>query len=392
MKEYNQVDDIIAKALIEEDLTPEEIVQLNDWLKDEKNKELFDELKDKENLIGELALHHQFDIATGRQIVEQKKERHRVIKLSWYRYTAAASIVLVLLSAVVWFHKTNDKKLAKAEEKAVPVVHDAAPGKYNAKLILADGSVVVLDTANNKPLGHQGGTSIVNENGKLVYKGKPNTGKVLYNTLITGKGEMYPLVLADGSRLWLNSESSVRYPVSVPQNQEIDVTVTGEVFFEIVHNPKRKFTITVNGMNITDIGTRFNINAYPDEDNIKVTLVEGAVSVKKGDKIVLLKRGQQAVAQKMQNDNSIKVIDDADTEKAIAWKNGQFEFNKDDLKTVMRQLARWYDLDVVYEGNVPKGQFIGTVPRNLNLSQVLEILASSDVHFKIAGKKLIVTP
>jgi ferric-dicitrate binding protein FerR (iron transport regulator) len=377
-------------------LSRDELQVLEAWRQKDNNNQIFEAIIESRqaDLARMITILEGMDAVWERRLADIAAAPVKKMKWgnNWKLYAAAACVSIVLISGVLWLHRKKENEVAKTEEKVIPIARDAEPGKYKAKLTLADGSVVILDSISNKSLGQQGGTNVVNENGRLVYKAKTHAAEVLYNVLSTSKGEMYPLVLADGSKIWLNSQSSVRYPVSVPANQPMDISITGEVFFDIVHNPQRQFTITVNGVDIDDIGTQFNVNAYTDEDNIKVTLIEGSARIRKGEKMVLVTRGQQALASKAKDDNKIQVIDGADTEKAIAWKNGQFKFSKDDLKTVMRQLARWYDIDVVYEGNILKRQVMGTIPRNLNLSQVLEILASSDIHFKIEGKKLVVTP
>jgi transmembrane sensor len=393
-QEHLIIGEILAKYPA---ITEAEQQVLDEWKQKSGNSQIFDAVLETKpaDLLRIVTIMERMEIVRDKYLAAIPQVP--VVRVYWWKnwkmYAVAASITILFISGILWLRNKNDNTIAKTEEKPLPVVQDAAPGKYKAKLVLADGSVVVLDTANNKALGQQGGASIVNEDGKLVYKTAKSEADVLYNTLYTAKGEMYSLILADGSKVWLNSQSSVHYPVSVPANQQINVTTTGEVFFDIVHNPKRQFKITVNGLNIDDIGTQFNVNAYTDEENIIVTLIEGSVRVSRGEKMALIKRGQEAIAGKMQNGNTIKVLDGADLEKAISWKNGMFQFNNDDLKTVMRQLARWYDVEVVYQGNVSNDlDLIGEMPRSMSLSKVLEVLKTQQVHFKIEGHKIIVLP
>jgi transmembrane sensor len=388
---------IIGRILAKYPLaTDEEHQVLEDWKQKNGNRQIFDSIMESRQTDLQRIVAIIADMERVRQkylaVIPEAGKTKTFWWNNWKIFAAAASIAALLVSTMLWLDNRKNKEVAGSAEKPLTVSHDVAPGTFRAKLVLADGSVVVLDSIGNKALSPQGGANVFSQNGQLIYRSTNNKSVIIYNTLSTAKGEMYSLLLADGSRLWLNSQSSVHYPVNVPANKAMEVTTTGEVFFEIVHNPQRPFRVRVNGLLIDDIGTRFNVNAYTDEDNIILTLIEGSVQAGKGDRTVLVTSGQEAIAGKSQNDNTIKVVADADLEKAIAWKNGQFKFNKDDLRTVMRQLARWYDLDVVYQGNIPRGQFVGTVPRDLNLSQVLEILASSDIHFNIEGKKLIVTP
>lgn len=374
--------------------TDEEQQVLDNWKQKNGNRQLFDSIMESRPT----DLQRIVAIITDMERVRQKylalMPDEGSVKTHWWNnwkmYAAAAAVTAALITTSLWLN--NKKQATVAVQKPLPVSHDAAPGTCKAKLILADGSVVLLDSAGNNTLAPQGGVNVTSAHGKLIYTPSNNKSGLLYNTLTTAKGEMYALLLADGSKCWLNSQSSVHYPVNAAVNQEPAITTTGEVFFEIKHNPQRKFKISVNGLNIDDIGTQFNVNAYADEDHIVLTLIEGSVRATKGNQFAQVKKGEEAITSQSPADHMLIVKAGADLEKAIAWKNGQFRFNKDDLRTVMRQLARWYDLDVVYEGNVPNGQFVGTVPRELKLSQVLEILASSDVHFNVEGKKLIVKP
>ncbi|OQP54311.1 hypothetical protein A4H97_22770 [Niastella yeongjuensis] len=388
---------IIGQILAKYPQTTEEEQQiLETWRQRNGNQQIFDAIMESRQADEQRMMAIMANMEPARKKYLALIPEAGTTKILWWnkwRKYAAAAAVAALLLCTIWLEvRTHKKEVADSTEKTLPVPHDAAPGTYRAKLVLADGSLVMLDSSSNKALSPQGGARVTNDHGKLIYQSTNAKSVMLYNTLSTEKGEMYSLFLTDGSRLWLNSQSSVHYPVNVPPNQEVEVVTTGEVFFDIVHNPKRPFRVRVNGLLINDIGTQFNVNAYTDEPSIILTLIEGSVRATKGDQSALVKKGQEAITAKSQTDYHIKVMEDADLEKAIAWKNGQFRFNKDDLKTVLRQLARWYNLDVVYQGTIPRGQFIGTVPRNLKLSQVLEILASSDVHFSIEGKKLIVTP
>jgi ferric-dicitrate binding protein FerR (iron transport regulator) len=227
-------------------------------------------------------------------------------------------------------------------------------------------------------------------NGEIVYKSQTETIKeVSYNTLIVPRGsKVVSLTLADGSKIWMNAESSLTYPTAFI-GKERSVELKGEAFFEIASNKNMPFIVRKDDVGVQVFGTSFNVNAYEDEKTIDVTLLEGSVQVKKGTATTLLQPGQQAQVNRA---GSISLVEHADTEAAVAWKNGYFQFTGNDIKTVMRQIARWYNVDVEYHGTIPERKFAGQMDRSSNLSHVLKILEESNVHFKTEGKKVIVMP
>jgi ferric-dicitrate binding protein FerR (iron transport regulator) len=227
-------------------------------------------------------------------------------------------------------------------------------------------------------------------NGQLAYNTqneKPT--EVLYNTLTTPRGGQYQLVLPDGSKVWLNAASAISYPTAFT-GSERKVEIKGEAYFEIAKNTAMPFIVKVNDAQVQVLGTHFNINAYSDEDAIKTTLLEGAVKVTKDAASTLLKPGQQAILGR--SSNEIRVQENTDLDAVLAWKNGYFSFNQTDLATIMRQIARWYDVDIVYSDKVPERRFGGEIPRNTNAAEVLKMLEESKVHFRIEGRKVIVLP
>ncbi len=205
---------------------------------------------------------------------------------------------------------------------------------------------------------------------------------VVYNTLSAPTGGQFQLVLPDGSKVWLNSSSSIRFPTEF-SGEERKVELTGEAYFEVAKNPTLPFRVSVSGMYVEVLGTHFNIMAYGDESSIKTTLLEGSVRVTKGSSAKVLTPGQQS---KMNLKGDINVVD-ADLEQVIAWKNGYFQFSSDDIETIMRQVARWYDIKVVYKDKIPGGGFSGIVSRKNNISRVLKILQDGGVQLRWKGKK-----
>ncbi|MGN6436630.1 MAG: FecR family protein [Agriterribacter sp.] len=307
--------------------------------------------------------------------------RWRVFKI------AAACLLLISAGAYLWFNNSA-KPPHIARQQPVPQ-QDVAPGGNKAILTLSDGTTIDLNDAANGTLAQQGNASLVkNADGELVYEAnKKKTSELYYNTMATPRGGQYKLVLPDGTRVWLNASSSIRYP-AVFNDSERRVTMEGEAYFEVAHKNNHPFFVNANGTEIQVTGTHFNVNAYSDEAVVRTTLLEGGVTVKNGGLLAKLKPGEQVEA----GNKGLSAVQQADTEDAVAWKNGLFSFNGDDLTSIMRQLARWYDLEVHYEGQVPRRLFAGKVFRNMQLSETLRVLELSNIHFRIEGRKLTVIP
>lgn len=318
-------------------------------------------------------------------------------------WIAAAAVASALIATGLLLNDSQEKNssITKTKEVSKPMQADAAPGKNTATLILADGSTIVLDSAGNGEITNQGNARIIKlQDGQVIYKNAGNaTAEVVYNTMRTPKGGQYKLVLPDGSVAWLNAASSIYYPTAFIGNER-KVEITGEVYFEIVPSRDvangeflKPFIVEKDGMQVKVLGTHFNINAYNDEADIKTTLLEGSVKVAaaktaKTQEVKLIPR-QQA---RLNNKGDISVVSNVNTDEVMAWKNGLFDFNNADIKTIMRQLARWYDLEVSYEGAVPQREFSGKITRNTNVSNVLKILEQSNIHFKLENNRIIVMP
>jgi ferric-dicitrate binding protein FerR (iron transport regulator) len=234
---------------------------------------------------------------------------------------------------------------------------------------------------------------------RLIYQPSAAAGSnVQFNTLTTPRGGQYELVLPDGTKAWLNAASSITYPVCFNGGRR-EIKVTGEVYFEVASDPHKPFYITVrDGVSMEVLGTHFNINAYGDEDAINTTLLEGRLRVVRSGSEVILKPGQQARAVVLKqgeqtqagSNEGLVVADDVDVALVMAWKNGLFRFHEADLPTVLRQVARWYDVDIQYEGGVPVRTFEGKIERNLSLQQVLKILTKNDVQLSLEGRSILV--
>ncbi len=326
----------------------------------------------------------QYQLGQGKKNKPAKIIRWKIV------LRIAASLILFIVGVAIYFswRSTEQNGLAVVPEQKVE--RDVLPGGNKAILTLSDGYAISLDDAKNGQVAQQGNAQIAKlGNGQIAYseiKGKQ--AEVFFNTLTTPRGGQFRLTLPDGSQVWLNSASSVKYPTAFNGMQR-KIEITGEAYLEIAHNPVKPFIVSVNGMNVKVLGTHFNINAYDDEASVKTTLLEGSISLEKSDAVATLKPGQQA---QLGNSGKIKVIDNVDIDQVIAWKNGYFSFNRADLQTVMRQIARWYDVDISYEGKIPERQFGGKIDRNSNATEVLKVLQETKVHFRIEGRKIIVTP
>jgi transmembrane sensor len=305
------------------------------------------------------------------------------------RVAVAASLLIAVATGgyFLFFDKpSKPDEIVKTKEPAKDV---EAPKASKAIITLADGSQIFIDSLNTFMQGNVQVSKTAD--GKIVYNGSAK--EVIYNTLINPRGsKVINMRLADGTHLWLNAGSSVTYPVTFVGNER-KVSITGEAYFEVVAsaNPSegggalRSFIVQNGDMQVRVLGTHFNVNAYDDEDEIKVTLLEGSVEVENKNSKLRIKPGQQAQVSSM-----IKVASDVDVEQVMAWKNGLFDFNKTEIGEIMRQLERWYDMQVEYPQGKPGITLTGNISRNINASKVLQMLEMSGVHFRIEGKKIIV--
>lgn len=320
------------------------------------------------------------------EILNKLKERiaNEPIKKP-YRFKVAASIVgLIMLSSLAaWFYFSSDTRtdylVLTAENTHIE------PGGNRATLTLADGTVVDLREHENGQIAHQDGSVISKpSDGMLIYDTDGvQTSQMTFNTISTPSGGQFAVVLPDGSKVWLNAESTLTYPTSFDADVRT-VELTGEAYFEIEHNEQKPFQIKNGDQLVTVLGTKFNINSYADEPYIHTTLVEGSVQIDHGEETVILKPGEQA---NIQDGISVNKVDPL---AATAWKNGDFIFKNDGLRHIMRQIERWYDVEIEYEGNVDDLRFGGIVSRSQNLSTVLTMLEKTGrVRFemKVAARK-----
>lgn len=323
--------------------------------------------------------------------LSQKSKKRKKIVL--WRIGAAAAAVAILIVGLFIYRLLNKNSSGNISEKIVAAsVRDVqAPRRTKATITLSNGQVISLDSINNGVLSRQGNVNIVKTaKAGIAYKSaseQVKSAQVKYNTLYNPRGSMVVhLTLADGTRVWLNSESSLHYPVSFRGNKR-EVKITGEAYFEVAKNANKKFIVDANGVITEVLGTHFNVNAYKEEGRTVVTLLEGAVRVEKFGASVLIEPGQQVIAT-----NTVRVVSNVDMGAVMAWKNGEFIMKSVAVGDIMRQIARWYDVKVIYKGGIPDGTISGEVSRNLNLSQILKVFEYSGVHVKLDSGKVIVIP
>jgi transmembrane sensor len=336
---------------------------------------------DETEAMMELRMRRRLHAATMPEIAS------KVVPMRRFNWKVAAAILLVL-SAGGGFYWMQSAKKPPLAAKAVLI----EPGGDKATLTLADGTVVNLDSAGTGVLSVQGNSKVEKTtHGQIVYKhGDATATEVAYNVLRTPRGGQYKIKLPDGTDVWLNANSSISYPTAFT-GKERNVSITGEVYFEVAAEANRPFTVKVNRMEVLVLGTHFNINAYADENTINTTLLEGAVLVRAGETNKLLMPGKQARV----NTAGDQVIDvkRVDVNNAIAWKNGYFSFDDADIPTVMRQLSRWYNIEVRYNDKVPEGNFTGEIGRSLTQEQLLNVLSQAKINFKVEeGRKIIIYP
>lgn len=362
-----------AKELLEKyktgNCTPEEILLLQKW---------FHHLHEDE--LSELT---EADLRKAQNELRRKMTsltRKSSVAILWPRIIIAAAILIVISIGTFFYRNYIDESNTKHAISAVK--NDISPGGNIAFLTLADGRKISLTDAKNGQLAEQSGIKInKTADGQLEYTistADNSSQSISYNTIETPAGGQYQINLPDGSKVWLNSASSLRYPVRFI-GKERRVEISGEAYFEVAHNSRMPFKVANASQTVEVLGTHFNIMAYPDETSTKTTLLQGSVKIIKENKSIIISPGQQTRVK----DGNIDVVN-VDVNEATAWKDGYFMFKSEDIQSIMRQISRWYNLEVTYQGNFPEKVFGGKISRSRNVSEVLEILESTgSIHFKI---------
>ncbi len=386
----NQIPTLLFKFL-EGTISAAEQVQLDEWRgADPSNQEFFDELNNEDSLSKAISEFHPDNYQTTKQRIWSKVKdkipavpKSKVINLKmWW----AAAAIIIMLGAGAYFAFFN--KVNKQDEIVkLPAKDIEAPKITKATITLADGRIISIDSLSTI---EQASIKVTKtKDGQIVYAGLGN--EVVFNTLSNPRGsKVIDLVLNDGSHVWLNAGSSLTYPVAFI-GKDRKVSITGEAYFEITKD-SRPFSVSKGNMQVQVLGTKFNVNAYDDESDIKVTLLEGSVQITAPNSFasyaVKIKPGQQAIVSK----TNVEVNNAVDVDAVMAWRNGLFQFNRASVQEVMRQISRWYDVEVAYEGKIPQRSFGGKINRTTSLSQALKILKESNIHFKVEGRKITVLP
>jgi transmembrane sensor len=421
MDDAFKIDPIVTKYVREEPLTTEEAIVLQQWIAAGAGRaELLEQLRNdpewtKRNLIRITELPHariweklesrlkaegvwvSADSDDASTIPAPVIPLHRSSRPNWWRFVIAAS-VLVAAAGITWLFRLNHAAApAVVVAPAGPSHADVQPGGNKATLTLADGQVINLDSAADGVLGSQGNTYVAKADGKLAYNIAASEKPVAptFNVLTTPRAGQFTLALPDGTRVWLNNASSIRYPVWFTGATR-EVELTGEAYFEVAKDRAHPFRVRIrnsaagaDGGSVEVLGTSFNVMAYADERAERATLVDGSIKYVNGAAVALLKPSEEAVFSPK---GALETLHHVNIDEITAWKNGFFHFDHSDLESTMRQFARWYDITVVYEGVVPPQEFVGKIPRNMSLATVLKGLEGEHVHFKLAGTQVTVMP
>ena len=383
---------LIYKVMEKELLSDGEQADLNAWIKErESHARAYAELQDRQALVEELKLLAGYDtqLATKRLFEQLGIEKKKPVPIrSIGRWTAVAAMA-ALLATGAWFWATRERG-----GNTAPVFsnrNDVLPGGNKAVLTLADGSKITLDSAHAGQLTRQGGATIVKQNGQITYRtgAVGNSTEIVYNTITTPRGGQYRLVLPDGSKVMLNAASSLRYP-TIFSGRDRQVELTGEAYFDIAKNASQPFFVKTRDMDVKVLGTQFNVMAYTDEPEMRTTLIDGSVQVRVGAGTRTLVPGQTALIGSGRG----MVVQDADTDKEIAWTTGFFQFDHTDIHILLREITRWYDIEVVYQATMnDTDTYSGRISRNLPLSDLTAFLEGNGIHhFRIEGRKLTVLP
>jgi transmembrane sensor len=307
-------------------------------------------------------------------------DRHK----DYGRMAAAASIVIVMVAGIFYYQYRQSR-----QQVNLVVQQDIKPGGNKAYLTLADGKKISLTDAANGAIASQAGITITKTaDGQLIYSVRNNESNGMattaYNTIETPKGGQYRVQLPDGTEVWLNAQSSLRYPTSFESLNERRVEFSGEGYFQVAKDRAHPFIVKARGQTVKVLGTRFNINSYADESVAKTTLLEGSVQL---NGKMMLKPGEQAIVLASGGIS----ISQVDLDEAVAWKNGKFIFADENIESIMRKLERWYNVEVGYEGMPPTETFTASIGRFDNISKILDKLSyTNNVHFKINGRRIIV--
>lgn len=383
----------LIAGYLQSTLSEQQKEKLFNWIAEsESNRRAFSEILDEQNLERYLREFATYNATAA--LAKFKSERVVVKSITRFkpglRISAAASLLLVL-SFGFWLHRQQKHvmQLAVSKNKS-----DVAPGGNRATLTLANGTKIGLDSASNGEIAQQGGVTVTKtKSGQLIYNladlASSAPAAEGYNTIATPRGGQYQVILPDGSHVWLNAASSIRFP-TVFSNNERKVEINGEAYFEVAKDKTKPFRVLSGEQTVEVLGTHFNVMAYDDEKAIITTLLEGSVAVSNQKGRVIIKPNQNVT---MQRNGSILTVNEADVEAAVMWKNGYFHFDDEPIEGIMRKVSRWYNVEIVYKGNVAGKTFGGNISRFKNVSELLDVLQTTgSIHFQIKERRIIVMP
>ncbi|HEU0227776.1 MAG TPA: FecR family protein [Arachidicoccus soli] len=409
MNQLLHIQDLIHKVE-EKTVTQQELDELLQWIDSEEglqhafwvceqlgmSTDIYQtEYKDANNKNYANALANRVLSADKILSITQRKRKLLVqaIHKKYWPKMAAAVAACAIIAFSLWIYVSRSKQSNLQQVAKTSTNTAILPGGNKAILTLSNGKKIVLDSVSNGLLAKQGNINVLKlSSGQIVYKEaiKNVIETVHYNTMSTPRGGQYSIALPDGTKVWLNAASSITYPTMFSGNTRV-VSITGEAYFEVAKNPNKPFIVkTPRDMQVQVLGTHFNINAYTDESTIKTTLLEGAVKVTSPHGLQRLVPGEQA---QLAESGNLKLLKDVAVEDVVGWKEGIFDFNNADISSVMRQLSRWYDVDIHYEGsNIPTDLFSGIIRRDNSIQQVLKMLETTlRVNFAIKGKSIFVS-
>ncbi|WP_336835737.1 MULTISPECIES: FecR family protein [Sphingobacterium] len=359
----------------------EETAELFQYFQDTNNKEALEQMienqlesRDKEELIDKMILDRVF----GK--IDLGTEPQNITSPTWYKITGvAAAIILIISISYLFLNRStyNDHTATIIE-----------PGRDKATLVLSSGKTIVLEDVANGKLTEELGTTIEKtEKGGINYKIEGNTDvRIAMNLLNVPKGGQFQITLSDGTKVWLNSNSSLKYP-SAFSASERRVELTGEAYFEVSKNKQKPFIVETSLQKVEVLGTKFNINAYDDESSTQTSLAEGSVRVSCKNNTTLLKPGQQSTL----TDQNIAVRS-INLDQVLDWKNGDFNFSNNNLKEIMRKISRWYNIEVIFEGPISQETYVAQISRKKRLNDVLRALQlSGSIKYSIRNNKLYIS-
>ncbi|PSL30992.1 FecR family protein [Chitinophaga ginsengisoli] len=378
----------LLKRYRDDTLQDGELEKLYAYIDEGTYPEVIDQWLDETFQDPAYAVHSKdYDPSAVFTLLEDRLEKKKRVFGWWKAAAATAAAAVILLLVNISLQQRN---------KPVPINvtaaadFDAPPGKNGAVLTLANGSQILLDSSSNGVLAQEGNARLLKEEGRLNYhkNGIVRNATPVYNMVTTPRGRQFKLVLSDGTQVLLNAGSSIRFP-TVFTGRERRVEISGEAFLEVAQTAEMPFVIQLNKSEVVVLGTQFNVTDYSDEDNARTTLLEGAVKLRTAMQEMVLKPGQQARMERNNGRLSSKTVD---TDQIIAWTRGRLSFDNTNFADLMRQISRWYDVDIVYKGAIPDIHIGGSLHRDVNLSIVMEFLGTNGVHYNISDRTITILP